>query len=625
MTLCCAAAPVGGAGAKAGAAQQHQGRGDPALLAAHAAGGGAATARVVEVTGQTLQRAVAALSGTWDLNGAGGAARFFSPYGVAVSPDGAVVYVGEAYKNRIRAVRVADGTVTTLAGSGNRGYADGPGATARFSWPYGVAVAPDGGTVFVADSGNDCVRSVDVVSGVVSTLAGGGTRGFADGEAATSRFSWPYGVATSPDGTVVYVADSGNNRVRAIDVRLGAVTTLAGAGSAGFQDGPSATARFYGPRGVVVSPDGAVVYVADYSNFRVRAVDRKAGRVSTIMGGGGADEVITTSGVTYKPAGVAVSPDGSAVLVADSANNRIRTVTVGHRRAALPPGASNVGHTGKPNASWEARAPAPAVGQNSYWAARDGNTLSADPYADAGELDADMAAHQRVLILVIVLVILGLLAVGAVMAGALWQRRNALLTLRLWQGYQAVPAAGGGPYGGGYGEPTPGGGYAMGTPQHGGYAHSWHGTPAHDGWSSAGPGSGYGMGVGSGSDWRQYGYYTHSGYGYGPDPYGGDIYDESDYGMPYVHDPPYSPPAYSPPPSRRPATRPSSSSSSTHTTRAPSPPTAPRMVGMRRNNTLAPTAAVGMDSHSNGSNSVVRRSTSTANIPADRSSWSDQV
>jgi sugar lactone lactonase YvrE len=71
--------------------------------------------------------------------GTSASARFFSPYGVAVSPDGKTVYVGEAYKNRIRAVSVEDGVITTLAGSGNRGFLDGDAGTARFSWPYGRA------------------------------------------------------------------------------------------------------------------------------------------------------------------------------------------------------------------------------------------------------------------------------------------------------------------------------------------------------------------------------------------------------------------------------------------------------------------------------------------------------
>ena len=72
--------------------------------------------------------------------------------------------------------------------------------------------------MYVADSGNDCVRKVDTATGAVSTVAGTGSRGFQDGPPESARFSWPYGVAVSPDSQTVYVADSGNNRIRAVDV-----------------------------------------------------------------------------------------------------------------------------------------------------------------------------------------------------------------------------------------------------------------------------------------------------------------------------------------------------------------------------------------------------------------------
>ena len=150
--------------------------------------------------------------------------------------------------------------MTTLAGTGSSGSADGPGATASFNWPYGVAV--DGaGNVFVADTVNNTIRKI-TSAGVVTTLAGtAGSSGSADGTGATARFSYPSGVAVDGAGNV-FVADSANSTIRKI-TPSGVVTTLAGtAGSYGSADGTGAAARFADPCGVAVDGAGNV-FVAD--------------------------------------------------------------------------------------------------------------------------------------------------------------------------------------------------------------------------------------------------------------------------------------------------------------------------------------------------------------------------
>ena len=131
---------------------------------------------------------------------------------------------------------------------------DSPSATARFFRPFGVAVAPNG-TVYVADYLNHRIRAIDPTTGTVTTLAGNGTAGFVDGPGATAQFTGPSGVTVNSDGTV-YVADRGNQRIRAIESTTGQVTTFAGNGTAGFVDGPGATAQFTGPSGVTVNSDG---------------------------------------------------------------------------------------------------------------------------------------------------------------------------------------------------------------------------------------------------------------------------------------------------------------------------------------------------------------------------------
>uniref|UniRef100_A0A7S0R5Z0 SMP-30/Gluconolactonase/LRE-like region domain-containing protein n=1 Tax=Pyramimonas obovata TaxID=1411642 RepID=A0A7S0R5Z0_9CHLO len=384
---------------------------------------------VVEHSGQTLQGAIGSHTGVWNAEGLASISRYFTAYGVAFSPDGQTCYVGEAYKNRVLAVDIVSGTITTVAG-GNRGLQDGPTDSAKFSWPYGVALSPDATTLYVADSGNDCVRAVSFASGTVSTIAGGGagSRGYQDGPAESSRFAWPYGVAVSPDGNVVYVADSGNNRIRSIDLFGGTVSTLAGAGIAGFQDGPSLKSRFYGPRGVAASPCGNFVYVADYSNFRVRVVQLREDAVYTLFGGG--TEI-------YRPAGVAVTADGEMVFAADTANVKIRGVKITLPSPIHP---SVPSAYGEPSAAPTSVTVSPlrraADGQVSrrvgkdYWS--DGSQMDAPyRYKVAGEIEELHIRHAMTA--VIMFMLLACLGAIGIVVGALWQRRNALLMLRNYQ------------------------------------------------------------------------------------------------------------------------------------------------------------------------------------------------
>ena len=145
-------------------------------------------------------------------DGTGAAAQFLRPRGIAVDAVGNV-YVADSGNNLIRRI-TPDGTVTTLAGTVAGGYADGPAASAGFNSPYGVA-ADGSGNVYVADSGNNVIRKI--ADGVVSTLAGNGVTGYADGSAVTAEFALPWGVAVDGSGNV-YVGDSGNNRVRYVAI-----------------------------------------------------------------------------------------------------------------------------------------------------------------------------------------------------------------------------------------------------------------------------------------------------------------------------------------------------------------------------------------------------------------------
>lgn len=198
-------------------------------------------------------------------NGTGKRARFDNPVGIAVDASGNV-YVADSYNNRIRKITPAGG-VSTLAGR-REGFADGQGDEAKFSEPVDLAIDGDG-ILYVADRANNRIRRI-TPAGKVTTLAGSGSIGYLDGEGKSARFDGPEGVAIDKRG-ILYVADTDNNRIRRITPD-GAVTTLAGNGIAGFADGPGVVAQFDQPRGLAVDRQGKYLYVADRENRRIRKV-----------------------------------------------------------------------------------------------------------------------------------------------------------------------------------------------------------------------------------------------------------------------------------------------------------------------------------------------------------------
>jgi sugar lactone lactonase YvrE len=204
----------------------------------------------------------------------GAQAGFSDAFGVAVAIDG-TVYVADAGEgNRIRKI-APDGIVATLAG-GSEGFSDGVGAAASFNTPSGLAIANDG-NLFLADTGNNRIRKV-TPEGQVSTVAGDGIAGYSDGPASQAQFNGPIGVAVDTRGNV-YVADTYNDRIRMITTD-GQVSTIAGAGTPGYADGDRTTSLFDTPSGIAVATDGSII-VADTGNDRLRKITPE-GNVTTL-------------------------------------------------------------------------------------------------------------------------------------------------------------------------------------------------------------------------------------------------------------------------------------------------------------------------------------------------------
>ena len=228
--------------------------------------------------------------------------------------------------------------VATLAGTGARGFADGAAAAATFAAPGGVAYAPRSGRLFVADAGNNVIRTV--VAGAAATLAGSGAAALVDGVPTAAAFSAPAGLAIDATESFLFVADAGNHAVRIIvfnnSVAL-LVSTQAGGAGAGFSDGIGTLARFSSPRGIAVQ--SVVAYVADTGNHALRLVN-DFGRTTTIAGVPGVPGFVDGAlfvGRLSSPAAVAID-DSGLLFVADTGNNAVRVCAVGGNLSTLAGG-----------------------------------------------------------------------------------------------------------------------------------------------------------------------------------------------------------------------------------------------------------------------------------------------
>ncbi|ESU23988.1 hypothetical protein FEDK69T_10480 [Flavobacterium enshiense DK69] len=250
----------------------------------------------------------------------GTAARFNLP--TVVTPDrmGNIIVVDRS-SHKIRKIAI-DGTVTTIAGTGAIGSVDGPAASATFKYPDG-AVVDSQGNIFISDQSNHKIRKIGT-DGQISTFAGSGTAGFLDDTGIAAKFYYPAGMAIDSNDNL-YVADYSNHRIRKITPG-GVVTTYAGLATAGSNDGNVSVAKFNGPTGVGVDASGNV-FVADYGNHKIRKIS-VSGEVTTVAGTGvaGADDGLGASASFNHPAIVATD-DQNNLFVTDSGNNKIRKIS----------------------------------------------------------------------------------------------------------------------------------------------------------------------------------------------------------------------------------------------------------------------------------------------------------
>jgi streptogramin lyase len=311
------------------------------------------------------------------------------PFGVEIGPDGAL-YICEVRNHRVLRLDLKTGELTTVAGSGTKGYSGdgGPAKKAELNEPYEVRFDKAGNMLFV-EMQNQLVRKVDAKTGMISTVSGTGQKGFGgDGGPATkAQFSSPHSIALD-SADDLYIADIGNHRIRKVDAKTGIVTTIAGngerqppmdgqsaegkpmigpralfidgdtlwialreghsvwrmslstgllkhiagTGKRGFtgDGGPAKEATFDGPKGIAIGPDRCI-YVADTENHAIRKIDLASGKISTVAGSGPQHKGSAGDG------GPAISaqmdrPHGiclgpdGALYVGDTLNHRVRRV-----------------------------------------------------------------------------------------------------------------------------------------------------------------------------------------------------------------------------------------------------------------------------------------------------------
>jgi sugar lactone lactonase YvrE len=275
--------------------------------------------RVVAANGDLRTLAGNGKDGKTD--GVGAAASFNQPVAVAVDKAGNG-YVADRDNHLIRLIDPS-GKVAVLAGTGAAGFAEGPATSAQFNQPYRVALSADERILYVADYLNHAIRAIDLGTKRVTTLAGNGKAGFANGKGDQAQFNQPYNVKIGTNGRL-YVPDQNNHSVRRIDTD-GTVSTIAGNGQSGFANGTASDARFNNPTGLIIGP-GETIYVADRNNHRIRVISR-AGEVATIAGDGteGYQDGPGQAAKFNRPIDIVLMPDG-ALVVSEENNHRLRKV-----------------------------------------------------------------------------------------------------------------------------------------------------------------------------------------------------------------------------------------------------------------------------------------------------------
>ncbi len=273
-------------------------------------------------------------TGTQGFSGDAGpatSATLDSPQGLALDTANNL-YIADTHNHCIRRLNLTTGTLTTVAGttSGFSGDA-GPATSAQLNLPTALALDSTG-NLYLADTGNHRIRRISATTGIITTFAGTGTQGFSGdaGPATSASIDSPTGLALDSANNL-YLADTHNHRIRRIDATTGLITTIAGTGTPGFSDDTAAAtaATLALPHGITIDSTGNL-YLADTENHRIRRIDATTGIITTVAGDGtqafSGDGGPATTASLDSPRNTAIAPS-TLLTLADTGNQRIRQLT----------------------------------------------------------------------------------------------------------------------------------------------------------------------------------------------------------------------------------------------------------------------------------------------------------
>ena len=261
-------------------------------------------------------------------------AELHQPQGLALSADGGTLYIADTENHALRAADLKAGSVRTIAGTGKQAHAAPaaePAKTTPLSSPWDLARV--GSKLYIAMAGLHQIWVMDLDDGTISLYAGAGREGNRDGGNGAAWFAQPSGLAS--DGKRLYVADSEASSIRSVDLSAdGQTHTIAGSGDLfgfGDKDGPGRQALFQHPLGVALAGD--TLFVADTFNSRIRAIDLKTGQVATWLGTGKTDLGPDASPNLYEPGGICVA--ANTLYIADTNHHRILAVDLATKRSRV--------------------------------------------------------------------------------------------------------------------------------------------------------------------------------------------------------------------------------------------------------------------------------------------------